>query len=77
MQLRQLWMWLAKAFHCGDAALVAALTNSPNGEPRSGLAKMLPLLGGEGWGEGELFLQLNLSGLAFTKFLSCDINRTR
>ena len=67
-------MWLAKAFRCGDAALVAALTNSPNGEPRSGLAKILPLLGGPqnaerssldghqtGGGLGTTFLAENVS----------------
>ena len=53
----------------GDAAVAAAHANSPNGDFANRqpeilplLAGNLPLLGGEGWGEGELFLRLNRSG---------------
>ena len=41
--------------------------NSLNSESFSALEKVLPLLGGEGWGEGEREFQLNCSGYADTR----------
>jgi hypothetical protein len=41
--------------YLSEAALAAVLTNSPNGEYAWRLPALLPLLGGEGRGEGELF----------------------
>ena len=45
---------------------------SLTGEPSPALEKVLPLPGGEGWGEGERAFQLNSSGLAFD-FSSLDV----
>jgi len=43
-----------------EAAFGAAPTNSPKGEYALRLPKILPLLGGEGRGEGERFIVLRL-----------------
>ena len=42
---------------------MAAWENSLTGEPFAALEKVLPLLGGEGRGEGELEFQLSCFGL--------------
>ncbi len=41
---------------------------SPNGDASTAKENSLPLLGGEGRGEGERFFQLNASGLAGEEF---------
>ena len=45
---------------------MAVLGKSRNGEHSAALENFLPLLGGEGWGEGERELQLNRVGFRLT-----------